>query len=65
MNEQSKNEHSQEELEALSKHTLHGLEDAAEIVGHGAAGAIKGIADGVESASAQSEVRKSEASKED
>lgn len=53
-------EHSKEQLKELGKHTLHGLEDAAEIVGHGATGAIKGVADGVESASAQSDARKEE-----
>lgn len=53
-------EHSKEQLKELGKHTLHGLEDAADIVGHGATGAIKGVADGVESASAQSDARKEE-----
>jgi hypothetical protein len=38
-------------------HVLHGLEDAVDVVGHGVAGAVKGVADGVESASAATQTR--------
>lgn len=41
----------------VGEHLLHGVEDAAEVAGHGVAGAVKGIADGVESASAATKVR--------
>jgi hypothetical protein len=53
MNEEQKNE-----AKKSGMHVLHGLEDAAEVIGHGAAGAVKGVADGVESASAQTKTRK-------
>jgi hypothetical protein len=42
------------------EHVLHGLEDAVDVVGHGAAGAVKGVADGVESASAETKTRKAD-----
>ena len=42
------------------QHLLHGLEDAADVVGHGIAGAVKGVADGVESASAATKQRKAD-----
>lgn len=38
-------------------HVLHGVEDVADVVGHGAAGTVKGLADGVESASADTQAR--------
>ena len=37
---------------------LHGVEDVADVLGHGIGGAVKGLADGVEAASAQTDVRK-------
>jgi hypothetical protein len=40
------------------EHMLHGVEDVADVLGHGVGGAVKGIADGVESASAQTDARK-------
>lgn len=47
-------------LKDLGDHAGHALEDAVDVVGHGAAGAVKGIADGVESASAQTQERADE-----
>jgi hypothetical protein len=41
----------------VGEHLMHGLEDAAEVAGHGVAGAVKGVADGVESASAVTKAR--------
>lgn len=52
MDEKKKND-----LEAIGEHGLHGLEDVADVVVHGAAGAVKGVADGVESASAATQTR--------
>jgi hypothetical protein len=48
----------QHDIEEAGEHALHGLEDIVDVVGHGVGGAAKGIADGVEDASAQSQVRK-------
>ena len=45
-------------LEDAGDHVLHGVEDVADVIGHGIGGAVKGLADGVEAASAQTEVRK-------
>jgi hypothetical protein len=42
------------------KHVWHGVEDAADVVGHGAAGAVLGVADGVETASDATKIRKVE-----
>ena len=42
------------------EHLLHGIEDAVDVVGHGAAGAVKGVADGVESASAATKARQAD-----
>lgn len=47
-------------LQDGGKHILHGVEDVAEVIGHGAAGAVKGVADGVESDSAETKTRESE-----
>lgn len=47
-------------LKDLGEHAAHAAEDAVDVVGHGAAGAVKGVADGVESASAQTQERKAE-----
>lgn len=55
MDESTKNK-----LEKLGEHALHGAEDAADVVGHGVTGTVKGVADGVESASAQTKVRESD-----
>jgi hypothetical protein len=41
----------------VGEHLLHGVEDVAEVAGHGVAGAVKGVADGVESASAVTKTR--------
>lgn len=54
------NEDTKKRLAELGDHAAHAVEDAADVVGHGAAGAVKGVADGVESASAQTQERKSE-----
>lgn len=43
------------------EHALHAVEDAVDVVGHGAVGAVKGLADGVESASAQTKTREDDA----
>lgn len=51
-------EKTKKELQGLGEHAAHGAEDALDVVAHGAAGAVKGIADGVESASAQTQERK-------
>jgi hypothetical protein len=53
-------EKSKKDLKAGGEHLLHGLEDVAEVVGHGVAGTVKGVADGVESASAQTKTRKAD-----
>lgn len=54
------NEEQKDEAKKTGKHLLHGLEDAADVIAHGAAGAVKGVADGVESASAQTKSRKND-----
>ena len=51
-------EKTKKDLEDAGAHTVHGVEDVADVVGHGIGGAVKGIADGVESASADTQVRK-------
>lgn len=51
-------EKTKKDLEDATKHTAHGVEDVVDVVGHGIGGAVKGLADGVESASAETEVRK-------
>ncbi len=48
------------DLEDLGDHTLHGVEDVADVVGHGIGGAVKGLADGVEAASAETKVREAD-----
>lgn len=52
-------EKQKKDLKDLGEHALHAAEDAVDVVGHGAAGTVKGVADGVESASAETKVRKS------
>jgi len=54
-------EKTKKDLEDAGKHTAHGIEDVVDVVGHGIGGAVKGLADGVESASAESQVRKDDA----
>ncbi|MFM1966707.1 MAG: hypothetical protein RL134_2432 [Actinomycetota bacterium] len=49
------------DLKDAGDHTMHGIEDVVDVVGHGIGGAVKGVADGVESASAESQVRKADA----
>jgi hypothetical protein len=53
-------EKSKKDLKDGGEHLLHGLEDVADVVGHGVAGTVKGVADGVESASAESKTRKAD-----
>jgi hypothetical protein len=48
------------DLEELGEHTLHGVEDVADVIGHGVGGTVKGLADGVEAASADTEVREAD-----
>ena len=45
------------DVEDAGKHVAHGVEDVADVIGHGLGGAVKGLADGVESASAETQVR--------
>lgn len=52
MDEQTKNN-----IKDAGKHVWHGVEDAADVLGHTAVGAVDGVADGVESASAASKTR--------
>ncbi len=54
-------EQAKENLKKGSEHLLHGLEDAGEVIGHGAMGAVQGAADGVEHASAATKLRQTEA----
>ena len=51
------NEKNQEEFKSIGKHALHGAEDVADVLAHGVGGAVKGVADGVESASANTKTR--------
>lgn len=58
MDERDSTEHdTKHDAEAVGDHLLHGLEDVVDVIGHGVGGAVKGVADGVEDASAQTEVR--------
>lgn len=50
------------DLGKAGKHALHGLEDTADVIGHGVAGAVKGVADGVETASADTKTREDDSS---
>lgn len=54
-------EKTKKDLEDAGAHAAHGIEDVADVVGHGIGGAVKGLADGVESASADTEVREDDA----
>jgi hypothetical protein len=51
------NEEQKGEAKKSGMHVLHGLEDVVDVAAHGAEGAFKGVADGVESASAQTKTR--------
>lgn len=53
-------ENTKKELEDAGKHALHGVEDVADVVGHAAGGTVKGLADGVEDASAETKVREAD-----
>ena len=53
-------EKSKKDLKDGGEHLLHGLEDVVEVVGHGVAGTVKGVADGVESVSANTQTRKAD-----
>ena len=43
------------------EHVLHAVEDVADVAGHAVTGAVKGVADGVESASADTKTREADA----
>lgn len=51
-------EKTKKDLEDAGAHTAHGIEDVVDVIGHGVGGAVKGVADGVETASAETQVRK-------
>lgn len=50
-------EKTKKDLGDAVKHVGHGIEDIADVAAHGVGGAVKGLADGVESASAETKVR--------
>lgn len=54
------NQEHKDEAKKSGMHVLHGLEDVADVIGHGATGAVKGVADGVESASAATKTREAD-----
>ena len=54
-------EKTKKDFKDAGEHTAHGIEDVADVVGHGIGGAVKGLADGVETASADTQVRKEDA----
>jgi len=51
-------EKSKKDLKDASEHTAHGIEDVVDVIGHGLGGAVKGMADGVETDSAKTQLRK-------
>jgi hypothetical protein len=57
LTEESMNEENKDDAKVIGEHLLHGVEDAVDVAGHGVTGAVKGLADGVESASAASKTR--------
>ena len=57
------NEEQKDEAKKSGMHVLHGLEDVVDVAAHGAAGAVKGVADGVESASAATKTRSADSQK--
>lgn len=50
-------EKTKQDLEHAGEHAAHGIEDVANVIGHGLGGAVKGLADGVEADSAETHVR--------
>ena len=57
MNEKKPRADDDHDVKDAGAHVLHGVEDVVDVLGHGIGGAVKGLADGVESASAQSDAR--------
>lgn len=53
-------EKTKKDLEDGGEHLLHGIEDIADVAGHAVTGAVKGVADGVESASAETKTREAD-----
>jgi len=53
-------EKTKKNLKDGGEHILHGIEDVAEVIGHAAAGAVEGVADGVESDSAHTKARETD-----
>jgi hypothetical protein len=50
-------EENKDAAKEVGQHLLHGVEDVADVAGHGVTGAVKGLADGVESASSATKTR--------
>ena len=57
------NEEQKGEAKKSGMHVLHGLEDVVDVAAHGVAGAVKGVEDGVESASAATKTRSADSQK--
>ena len=53
-------EQTKDNLKKGAEHLLHGVEDAADVVGHTVTGAVEGAAEGVEGASAATKARESD-----
>jgi len=51
-------EKTKKDLKDAGEHTAHGIEDVVDVVGHGLGGAVKGMADGVETDSSKAQLRK-------
>lgn len=58
LNDDTSQQHDEDALKDAGTHVLHGVEDVADVLAHGLGGAVEGLADGVESASTQTELRK-------
>jgi hypothetical protein len=58
---QAKERQAKEDLKKGGQHLLHGVEDAADVVGHTVVGAVQGAADGVQGASAATKSREDQA----
>jgi hypothetical protein len=58
---QAKERQAKEDLKKGGQHLLHGVEDAADVVGHAAMGAVDGAAAGVEGATAATKSREGQA----
>jgi hypothetical protein len=54
---QAKEKQAKEALKKGGQHLLHGVEDAADVVGHAAVGAVDGAAAGVKGATAATKSR--------